>query len=359
MNAHAGNRLIGIQFGRGIAALLVVFYHATRSLALPQYLGQEPLGNFFGFGHAGVDFFFVLSGFIISFVHHDDIGRPARLPRFLWRRLTRIFPIYWVILSVVIVQALLSTEAASRLQVGNLLRGALLLPFPADLLIGVAWSLEQELLFYACFALAIAWRPMGLIMTALGVALMLWSTSLPEQTHWTGYFCTWFHLEFLLGILAAKLVRSDAVRMPRTLAAVGVGLFIGSGLCENAGLFGVGANIGNCLYGLASTLIVVGLAGAERSGRLALGNWAELFGGASYALYLIHPLVVGIGARMLSKLGWLAFMPPWILMLTLAAASMVVAIALHRLVEQPMLARARLLERHLGFERRSSLTPNG
>jgi exopolysaccharide production protein ExoZ len=63
---------------RGVAALMVVFYHTTRSLSLPQYLGYIPLNNVFGFGHAGVDFFFVLSGFIITRTHTVDIGRPHR-----------------------------------------------------------------------------------------------------------------------------------------------------------------------------------------------------------------------------------------------------------------------------------------
>jgi len=64
---------------RGVAALTVVLYHATRGLSLPQYLGYIPFGNSLGFGHAGVDFFFVLSGFIIMHAHTADIGRPERL----------------------------------------------------------------------------------------------------------------------------------------------------------------------------------------------------------------------------------------------------------------------------------------
>ena len=68
----ARDRLVGIQAARGAAALLVVFYHAGRMLSLDQYVGNDPLRGLFRFGHAGVDFFFVLSGFIIYFVHHKD-----------------------------------------------------------------------------------------------------------------------------------------------------------------------------------------------------------------------------------------------------------------------------------------------
>ncbi len=72
--------------------LWLSLYHATRGLSLPQYLGYIPFGNGFGFGHAGVDFFFVLSGFIIMHAHATDIGKPERLSRYLWRRVTRIYP---------------------------------------------------------------------------------------------------------------------------------------------------------------------------------------------------------------------------------------------------------------------------
>src|SRR5580692_2096905 len=101
-----GGRLLGIQLARGAAAVLVVLYHAGRGLALPQYLGHVPLGGLFNFGHAGIDFFFVLSGFIIFTVHHGDIGRPSALPRYVWRRLARIYPIYWVVTAIVIALAL-------------------------------------------------------------------------------------------------------------------------------------------------------------------------------------------------------------------------------------------------------------
>jgi len=60
----------------------------------------------FQFGHAGVDLFFVISGFIILFVHYDDIGRPERLGRYVGRRLSRILPTYWVALVLIVVLSL-------------------------------------------------------------------------------------------------------------------------------------------------------------------------------------------------------------------------------------------------------------
>ena len=150
--------------------MLVVFYHAGRLISLPQYYDYIPLGNVFGFGHAGVDFFFVLSGFIITHVHRRDLGRPAALGRFCARRFVRIYPLYWVVSAIVIGLALFSPDWATRLQPSYIIASLLLLPHGQDPLLGVGWTLEHEMLFYLAFAAAIASRRLGFVLMAAGAA---------------------------------------------------------------------------------------------------------------------------------------------------------------------------------------------
>src|SRR5262249_8597765 len=47
------------------------------------------------FGYAGVDLFFVISGFIITWVHDEKLGRPAALREYAAKRFWRIYPVYW------------------------------------------------------------------------------------------------------------------------------------------------------------------------------------------------------------------------------------------------------------------------
>ena len=169
----ARHKLQGIEACRGFAAVLVVFYHAGRLISLPQYYNYIPLGDFFGFGHAGVDFFFVLSGFIITLVHRRDLGRPAALGRFCYRRFVRIYPLYWIVTAIVCVLALFSPDRAARLAPGHLVASLLLLPHGQDPLLGVGWTLEHEMLFYLAFALAIASRRLGLVLVAVGGGLAI------------------------------------------------------------------------------------------------------------------------------------------------------------------------------------------
>ena len=77
MAQKAGNTLESIQVARGLAALAVVFYHA--SLLFTQKAGLNIFSGIGKYGYMGVPFFFVLSGFIIGFAHYKDIGKKEKL----------------------------------------------------------------------------------------------------------------------------------------------------------------------------------------------------------------------------------------------------------------------------------------
>src|SRR6185312_9907494 len=107
------------------------------------------------FGFAGVDLFFVLSGFIIATTSRADLGRPGRLPGYLFRRAWRIYPTYWAALAIAVgVYAALGPP----LVVGpglaaELAAAAALAPrATACRFLCVSWTLSFELLFYAAFA---------------------------------------------------------------------------------------------------------------------------------------------------------------------------------------------------------------
>ena len=86
--------LTTLQAGRGIAALLVVLYHASGLFSSNKYWQTIVLKGVFGFGFAGVEYFFVLSGFIMLHVHRKDIGKPAALVSYFRKRIERIYPAY-------------------------------------------------------------------------------------------------------------------------------------------------------------------------------------------------------------------------------------------------------------------------
>jgi len=101
-----GEKLVNVEAGRGFAAVLVVLFHVTKYyFATPKYWAGSALNGLFLFGHAGVEFFFVLSGFIMVWVHRQDVGKPSRVGAFAWKRFQRIYPFFWLILAVTVLVA--------------------------------------------------------------------------------------------------------------------------------------------------------------------------------------------------------------------------------------------------------------
>ncbi|MBY0513870.1 MAG: acyltransferase family protein, partial [Gemmataceae bacterium] len=92
-------KLAHVQALRGVACLLVVLVHLWK---LEARFGYETPGfaaiKWFGF--AGVDLFFVISGFIITTTNRKHLGRPAAVPGYLGRRLWRVYPVYWAATAV-------------------------------------------------------------------------------------------------------------------------------------------------------------------------------------------------------------------------------------------------------------------
>lgn len=348
--AALSQRLDGIQMGRGIAALLVVFAHGEHGLDLPQYSGHAVAGGFFRFGHAGVDFFFVLSGFIIYYVHHGDIGRPERLGRYAWRRFTRIFPIYWVVTALVAGLSLFSSDRAARLEPWHLLQSVLLIPHGQDPLLGVAWTLEHEVLFYLLFGLAVCSRAAGVMAFTVWAALISVAQTGAGGSWLFGLLPGWFDAvecaydaEFFMGIAAAGLVLGGRVPAPRVLAAVGCLAFLGAGLAENADWFDLHGAVGRLLFGPCAMAIVCGLAAAERAGQLRARRWGVgpalvFLGSASYALYLIHTVVIGLFARMLEVADVFRLLPGLGVLAVLVAGAVMAGAVLHVAVEKPLLA---------------------
>ncbi|OAN51541.1 acyltransferase family protein [Magnetospirillum moscoviense] len=334
-------KLQSVELARAVAAIAVVLYHAARHL--DKNVGF-PLGKqAFQFGHAGVDFFFVISGFIILHVHGGDLGRPRRLGHYAARRFTRIYPIYWVILGLTVAAAFWSGRIAAptAAQVGW---AATLLPTRAEPLVGVAWTLQHEIIFYAVFAVLILHRGAGLAL--LGVWLAAIAVALAGQpVGLMPVFVSAYNLEFFLGMGAAWWVRQDPVAFSRDILWVGLTLITALAAAEVAGWFDGYAPSTRWSYGLASALIVVGLVGRERGGHFRSAAAMAWLGRASYSIYLFHLTFIGLADKLWDRIGlgeWV-----WARYAILVVAGIGGGIVVSRLVEYPLMRLVRRLFRYL------------
>jgi exopolysaccharide production protein ExoZ len=289
-------RLNNLQALRGVACLLVVACHLPwwhggyggpdlPAVAVPVRL----------IGAAGVDLFFVLSGFVITWVNEPALGRPGRMLGYLGRRLWRVYPAYWLCWAGA--AALLWWQVPPEVRQilpphfgpSNVARRLLLLPsYQIHPVLPQAWSLSFEVAFYLAFAVFFvlprrAFLP--LIAAWAGAVIFV-----PHPVSPASLLLDSRVLEFLLGCAAAFALRR-VDRLPgRSLLAIGAAGFVGGGLVEAFQFSQAPLDhlIRPLALGVPSVLLVFGAVAAERARRVSLPRWLQIVGDASYSIYLVH-----------------------------------------------------------------------
>ncbi|MGZ8144984.1 MAG: acyltransferase family protein, partial [Methylosarcina sp.] len=147
------NRWQSVQTLRGIAVLGIVGFHAM-AIEKKYSGGDRLLPDFFRLGQSGVDLFFVISGFVIMSVTRGRFGCPRETLRFLWGRLTRIYPAYWFyfFLTAAIFFIRPGWVNTSQGRHPEFISSFFLLPADRLPLVMVAWTLIHELWFYLVFS---------------------------------------------------------------------------------------------------------------------------------------------------------------------------------------------------------------
>jgi exopolysaccharide production protein ExoZ len=220
-----------IQQLRGIAALGVVLYHAVFQMFEP-----GAVQSYAQLGEAGVDLFFVISGFIMWVTAANRDERPGR---FVVKRLVRIVPLYWLITSFVVLVVLVAPELMRSASFSAAHTAAsfgfVALPHPRFdhqfwPTVVPGWTLNYEMAFYAIVTVSLflqrRWRAYAIGATLASLVLFghFWK---PEGS--LAFYTDSILLEFLLGIaIGTVYTRWGHLRRGSayTLLAVGIVLFV-------------------------------------------------------------------------------------------------------------------------------------
>jgi peptidoglycan/LPS O-acetylase OafA/YrhL len=333
--------LLGIQLLRAVAATAVVVSHVQWDL-MKHLSPPGALPGQLGMGNAGVDLFFVISGFVMVYSSDGLFGRAGAAREFLSRRIARIVPLYWLVTTIMLGYVLLRGFSRSDASPALVLTSYLFVPFlrpsgEMGPLYGVGWTLNYEMFFYCLFAGALVARRTvavgGLI--ALFVALVLINTLSGGLPLPFGYWFDPLILEFAFGMVIAVVYRSG-FRLP----PVGVRLLLFAAVASFAMSFtpwlpDLPRWIG---WGIPSAFAVAALSLSSSPLRLA---GATRLGDASYALYLIHPMVIA-AARIGAQHGYLApAKTPWLYLAGLVIACVALSVIIYERLERPLTAFCR------------------
>lgn len=350
--------LNSIQIFRGLAALAVFGYHLC--FELQNKLGQIYQGNPLLLGWIGVDFFFVLSGLIIFYAHHQDLGQPQKLKSFLIKRAIRIYPIYWVIaIALLAAQQLLpGFSSDAGLNLGYLVQSFLLWPQSGNLILTASWTLSHELFFYLVFSCLIV-LPIRVMLPVLALwigAILIYVSGvfqpLTPNLFLLEFILRPLNLEFLLGCAIAYLIlQRPHLRQPNLL-------YLGCGLLTLSSLIFFGQSkslevhdslLRVLVFGIPFALILWGGMAidlnqpSQRSANPAgiLKQIVLYLGNASYSVYLIHAPILSVLGTLLVKLKLPGLMHPAIAPLFMTAIALPISILCYTLLEKPLLNLSR------------------
>jgi peptidoglycan/LPS O-acetylase OafA/YrhL len=349
--------LTGLRF---VAALFVFCYHAALPIPALRLLADDSAAyGFYGVasqaGGLGVGFFFVLSGFILTWS-----ARPGDTPRSFWRRrFVKIYPNYvvaWVLAMVLFAAAYTPAWRA----VVNLFMLQVWTPdFDTNFSVDPpGWSLGAEAFFYACFPLLLVFATrirasrlkfwiggvVALVVLKPVVAYLFLpsapaipgESSVSVSQYWFGYILPPTRLlDFALGILVARAVMTGRWRNIGMIASV---ILLAGGYWLAASvpyLYGQSA-----IFVVPAALLIAAAAIADNEGRFTLfSNRAMTWlGEISFAFYLMHFIVLAYGRSLLGSRLFSTAATVWLLL-----AGVVVAVgvswALYAFVERPITRR--------------------
>lgn len=298
-----------LQVFRGLAALAVVAHHAA--LSTHAFVGQLPttVYRIFAFGALGVDFFFVLSGFIITWAHFEEPRGAHSARKYLARRILRIFPAYLPVgVAMLLLYALFPhTSAAGRDREISLMSSIFLLPSSGQPALSVAWTLVHELLFYGVFTAYFFSRKGFVVGLVVWVAIILLAHATAPQTNWLRYPLSLLNLEFLIGCGAAWLVRARDAWSGRIHHrwALLLGMVVVMGTVRHVAPSSVDAVRIVFAGGLA--LLVIGFSTRDLAHETHWPTAFLMLGNASYSVYLVHNPMLSFTQRLLAGagVGWI------------------------------------------------------
>ncbi|HCJ6015341.1 TPA: acyltransferase [Escherichia coli] len=298
------NKILSIQYMRGIAALLVVLFHFR--MPLNGVYEQKNLGDLlFINGSIGVDLFFIISGYIISFATE----KPESTITFALKRIFRIWPVYIFLL---ISMCLIDNSDYSFIKSLFFIHAdySKHAPFFGYSMIASAWTLTFEIYFYIIFMISMCishkYRILisSLSIMTLNISLQYifnheYSLAGYATAHYYGFMTPAIKvlsspmmLEFVCGMLAYRLlslfnksnneILISFLRYFFYASAIYFIYVFSSGYNANHGLFG---------FGIASLLLFISVVALEKTSCIFHSKIMLKLGDLSYSMYISHIVV--------------------------------------------------------------------
>lgn len=327
--------ILTIQYLRAIAVLLVVYVHSLEQFPWLKMIFNTSIGN------AGVDLFFVISGFIMVYSTHN---KNINGLHFFWHRILRVVPLYWFFTISLVVLAFLIPEVLEsvELKTSHVLSSLFFIPASSPVypdrfwpVLIPGWTLNYEMAFYALFAISLVFKDKYrlIFLTIIMFGLVALGFQLNSKSVFS-FYSDMIIIEFLVGVVLGYLFVNG--KLPKNtflgvvIAIVGVLYFMSIHSFTSTNRF--------FDAGITASFIVLGALLIDHSKKAEI-SWLHLLGNASYSIYLSHIFALGLYRFIRESMGFVYDQNIFngvLLVLVAIALSALVGVAVYRLIELPI-----------------------
>lgn len=287
----------------------------------------------------GVYYFFALSGFMVYYLYHKELGNPRQIKNFLLNRFIRIYPIYWIltltILPIYFVFHNLGT--GNERNISHIVASLLLIPDSDNTILSVAWSLEHTVFFYLMFSLAFYKKKsismlIPFIWASLSYAFSI--NLLKSSNYFVNFLFNFNNLIFLSGIACAFAVTRIKIKMYLSclLVILGIAGFPLSWINTQYSIVDIDLQYATTI---ASIFLILGFASIDLQKDIKIPRLAKFLGDASFSIYLTHFTSMSAISLILSSTSVLP-LPNFLIAILLIISSIVVGCLVYVLLEKPI-----------------------
>jgi|GEM_PF-921569 len=343
MNDSDKNKVEIVQCLRGVAVLLVVWFHSIVTIDYQAVSIQSSWGFIDQFGAVGVDIFFVISGFVV----YLSASNSSSVSEFFVKRILRIWPLYFVA-----TLAYLLVMPAEAQNIGRIVASLLFIePFNTDRAFPTlepGWSLMFEVAFYSIVACAMLWRSVRPLPERILIlfGIMIVASAIIDFPRPMNVFGNPIALEFVFGVLIAWVWSKYPVLPVWVTSLTFVSssvIFLSTALYGNGNVFeGLGIIDASKswdrvrVWGVSSALLLA--SAVFREHRRGVGGLWVFLGNSSFSIYLFHMHVVMFFRWREEILSWLQ---PDFQILLVSLLSIFLGVFCFYVIERPLMVRAR------------------
>lgn len=354
-NVVKNGRLDSIQVLRGIAAILVVLFH-FRHYINDVYPIKDLGDRMFLFGEAGVDLFFVISGFII--VYSSMNKEKNSFSEFMIKRIFRLYPLYFFVLTFYLL-----TYHDEIFNLNNIIKSYVLIPIDFNgkgpwfglSTIYTAWTLTYEMYFYIAFAIAILinHKYRACICILIILAIMVFSQKIIYGNNFINPITTknsfsgsWFNLIFISSPLIVDFIYGMVVAYVYILYEkykINSKFFtfiflIVLSISSIAMISNKTGAIGPLSWGLCSVGIVLSLLIISKNTEIKYHKFMVYLGEMSYSIYINHVVVKKVAFSYIGSWGIFDKNDGAFILISLVIVTLCISYGTYNFIEKPSVA---------------------